>query len=111
MIRSRVSRGVAVAGLLMVAASPAVAKSAISPDNGSYVWTGGSTEKTFYVKDNKSDNAAAYGNYTLTNRSGGRLSNNSGYGTIVSKVYDYRISAIRACTDLTLSPDSCSRWY
>src|SRR5438128_226908 len=79
-------------GLLALGASPALAHSATSPDGGSYVYNSGTT---FYVKDAKCDNYAAYG---YVNNTAHRQDNSQGCGTTLSKGGYGTITAVQACT-------------
>ncbi|WP_147251801.1 hypothetical protein [Blastococcus sp. TF02-8] len=87
-----------------VSASPALAHSAVAPDSGSNAYDN-STHSRFYVYDMKADSHSAYGNWNNTDN---RLSNNSGYGTTVSKAAT--VTAVRACTDVQFASDPCSNW-
>jgi hypothetical protein len=96
--------GLLVAGMVALGASPAMAHTATSPDNGSIAYTSGTV--TLWVKDNKCDGYQAYG---YANNTAHRLDNGGGCGTTLKKDFG-TITAVQACTNIPVAKDPCSSW-
>ncbi|WP_103064344.1 hypothetical protein [Actinomyces qiguomingii] len=102
----QIRRSLAVAALptSLIATPPALAGTAVTSDGAAKAWNSGNT---LYVTDTKGDDHAVYGN---ANHTGNRLNNHSGYGSTVSKTYNFKVTAVRACVNLQLQSDRCSAW-
>lgn len=89
-------------------ASPVFGISAVSPDDGAYVY-----DQTYHtrlnVSDVQCDGNAAYGNWNRSTADSRRLENRSGCDSTVFRG-NLGIVSLRACTDITWNPDPCSAW-
>ncbi len=98
--------GTLVVGLVFLGGATATAHSMTSPDGGAKAYDSNSG-RTMNVSDIKCDGEWVYGYW---NNTGNRLNNKSGCNTSANKGTSSTITAVQACTQYDLAPDSCSNW-
>lgn len=96
----------ATVGVLALGVSPAFGYTHDATSASARAFNSAAT--TLAVSDLKADSRSVHGE---ANNTTNRLDNNSGAGTTVYKNLGVTITAVRACLNIPLAPDTCTSWH